>query len=116
MAPNLSGNHDQDHIRSIHLVRSAYEFAKNELVIGGKFVAKVFQGRYLKGIPVFKRNFTLCSFGKSNGDIIWPSMPFQALRLPKRISRTLHYRYWEKRYKDNMRENKRKVAKIYFRY
>lgn len=43
-APNLSGNWSLDHARSIDLVESALEFAKQVLKPGGNFVVKVFQG------------------------------------------------------------------------
>jgi 23S rRNA (uridine2552-2'-O)-methyltransferase len=43
-APNLSGNWNLDHARSIDLVESALEFAKQVLKPGGNFVVKVFQG------------------------------------------------------------------------
>lgn len=43
-APNLSGNWNLDHARSIDLVESALEFAKQVLNPGGNFVVKVFQG------------------------------------------------------------------------
>ncbi|ADI73709.1 ribosomal RNA methyltransferase RrmJ/FtsJ [Methanohalobium evestigatum Z-7303] len=43
-APNLSGNWNLDHARSIDLVESALEFAKQVLKPSGNFVVKVFQG------------------------------------------------------------------------
>lgn len=52
MAPNLSGHHDMDHIKSVGLVREALNFAKMILSPGKStvFLAKVFQGRLLQGI------------------------------------------------------------------
>lgn len=44
MAPNTTGNRDTDHIRIMNLCEDAFNFAKNNLVINGTFVAKVFQG------------------------------------------------------------------------
>lgn len=68
MAPNLSGYHDMDHIRSVDLVRDALTFAKEYLKPGkgGVLLAKVFQGRFLKGklkSPIFK--LTLCAMVQS---------------------------------------------------
>ncbi|MFP4530762.1 MAG: 23S rRNA (uridine(2552)-2'-O)-methyltransferase [Halodesulfurarchaeum sp.] len=47
MAPNMSGEYDLDHARSVHLARTALEMAEQFLVSGGNFVAKVFEGRDL---------------------------------------------------------------------
>ncbi|MDR1031712.1 MAG: RlmE family RNA methyltransferase [Holosporales bacterium] len=44
MAPNTVGHAKTDHIRIISLVRSAADFALNNLALGGSFIAKVFQG------------------------------------------------------------------------
>ena len=44
MAANTTGHQQTDHLRTIHLVELAYEFAKEILVEGGIFIAKVFQG------------------------------------------------------------------------
>ncbi len=44
MAPNTSGHRQTDHIRIIGLIESAAEFAIANLVPGGAFVAKAFQG------------------------------------------------------------------------
>lgn len=44
MAPNISGMKSIDHPRSLHLVELAWNCAKKFLVIGGGFLAKVFQG------------------------------------------------------------------------
>lgn len=44
MAANTTGHQQTDHLRTIHLVELAYEFAKEVLKEGGIFIAKVFQG------------------------------------------------------------------------
>ncbi len=44
MAPDLTGNYSVDHARSIHLAKKALEFCYNNMVDGGRFVVKVFQG------------------------------------------------------------------------
>ena len=44
MAANTTGHQQTDHLRTIHLVELAYEFAKEILREGGIFIAKVFQG------------------------------------------------------------------------
>ena len=44
MAANTTGHQQTDHLRTIHLVELAYEFAKEVLAEGGIFIAKVFQG------------------------------------------------------------------------
>lgn len=44
MAANTTGHQQTDHLRTIHLVELAYEFAKEILIEGGIFIAKVFQG------------------------------------------------------------------------
>ena len=48
MAPNVSGEYELDHARSVHLARQAFETAKAVLAPGGDFVAKVFQGQDLE--------------------------------------------------------------------
>jgi len=48
MAPNVSGEYELDHARSVHLARQALETAEAVLAPGGDFVAKVFQGRDLE--------------------------------------------------------------------
>ena len=45
MAPNMSGIADVDHLRSMHLVELALDFAERVLLPGGDFLVKVFQGR-----------------------------------------------------------------------
>ncbi|SDJ40328.1 23S rRNA Um-2552 2'-O-methyltransferase [Halovenus aranensis] len=47
MAPNMTGDYDLDHARSVHLVRQALDVAEDVLSSGGDFVAKVFDGRDL---------------------------------------------------------------------
>jgi 23S rRNA (uridine2552-2'-O)-methyltransferase len=44
MAPNMSGQYELDHARSVHLARIAFETALELLAPGGDFVAKVFEG------------------------------------------------------------------------
>lgn len=48
MAPNMTGEYDLDHARSIYLGKQAAEVAKSILTRGGDFVVKVFQGRDLE--------------------------------------------------------------------
>ncbi len=50
MAPNMSGEYDLDHARSVHLARQALAVALAVLRPGGDFVAKVFDGRDLDGL------------------------------------------------------------------
>lgn len=45
MAPNVTGEYELDHARSVHLVRQALAVATAVLGPGGEFVAKVFDGR-----------------------------------------------------------------------
>jgi 23S rRNA (uridine2552-2'-O)-methyltransferase len=47
MAPNMSGDYDLDHARSVHLVRQALDVATDLLGSGGDFAAKVFDGQDL---------------------------------------------------------------------
>jgi 23S rRNA (uridine2552-2'-O)-methyltransferase len=44
MAPNVTGEYELDHARSVHLARQAFEVALDVLGPGGDFVAKVFDG------------------------------------------------------------------------
>lgn len=44
MAPNMSGEYELDHARSVHLARQALAVAMDLLASGGDFAAKVFQG------------------------------------------------------------------------
>jgi 23S rRNA (uridine2552-2'-O)-methyltransferase len=58
-APNLSGNWNYDHARSIDLTKSALGCAKKILKPGGHFVVKVFQGDMFKDfLEEVKDNFT----------------------------------------------------------
>lgn len=45
MAPNVTGEYDLDHARSVHLAREALQTARDLLAPGGDFVVKVFDGR-----------------------------------------------------------------------
>jgi 23S rRNA (uridine2552-2'-O)-methyltransferase len=45
MAPNMTGEYDLDHARSVHLVRQAAAVARDVLAPGGDFAAKVFDGK-----------------------------------------------------------------------
>ncbi|MFC7072566.1 23S rRNA (uridine(2552)-2'-O)-methyltransferase [Halovenus rubra] len=47
MAPNMTGEYDLDHARSVHLARQASEVADDILTSGGDLVVKVFDGRDL---------------------------------------------------------------------
>ena len=47
MAPNMTGEYDLDHARSVHLARQALAVATAVLAPGGDLVAKVFDGRDL---------------------------------------------------------------------
>ncbi|WEL18902.1 23S rRNA (uridine2552-2'-O)-methyltransferase [Halorhabdus sp. SVX81] len=47
MAPNVTGEYDLDHARSVHLARQAFEVSLDVLGAGGDLVVKVFDGRDL---------------------------------------------------------------------
>jgi 23S rRNA (uridine2552-2'-O)-methyltransferase len=47
MAPNMSGEYDLDHARSVHLARQAFDVATEVLTSGGDLAVKVFDGRDL---------------------------------------------------------------------
>jgi 23S rRNA (uridine2552-2'-O)-methyltransferase len=47
MAPNMTGDYDLDHARSVHLARQAFEVAERVLVPGGDLAVKVFDGKDL---------------------------------------------------------------------
>ena len=47
MAPNMSGDYDLDHARSVHLARQAFGVALDVLDAGGDLAVKVFDGRDL---------------------------------------------------------------------
>lgn len=50
MAPNMTGEYELDHARSIHLARQAFEIASELLVAGGDLVVKAFDGRDLEDL------------------------------------------------------------------
>ena len=50
MAPNMSGEYDLDHARSVHLARQAFELAVDLLAAGGDLAVKVFDGRDLEDL------------------------------------------------------------------
>ncbi len=47
MAPNMSGEYELDHARSVHLARQAFEVALDVLDTGGDLAVKVFDGQDL---------------------------------------------------------------------
>jgi len=47
MAPNMTGEYDLDHARSVHLARQAFDLAEALLAPGGDLAVKVFDGRDL---------------------------------------------------------------------
>jgi 23S rRNA (uridine2552-2'-O)-methyltransferase len=47
MAPNMTGEYDLDHARSVHLARQAFALAAEVLAAGGDLAVKVFDGRDL---------------------------------------------------------------------
>ena len=47
MAPNMTGEYNLDHARSVYLARQAFETAMDVLDSGGDFVVKVFEGQDL---------------------------------------------------------------------
>lgn len=47
MAPNMTGEYDLDHARSVYLARQALDVAREVLAPGGHLVVKVFDGRDL---------------------------------------------------------------------
>jgi 23S rRNA (uridine2552-2'-O)-methyltransferase len=47
MAPNMTGEYDLDHARSVHLARQAFELADALLASGGDLAVKLFDGRDL---------------------------------------------------------------------
>ncbi|MDR0406828.1 MAG: RlmE family RNA methyltransferase [Holosporales bacterium] len=58
MAPNTTGHARTDHLKNIVLVEEAYAFAVQHLSIGGRFVAKVFQGGTESGVlTILKQDF-----------------------------------------------------------
>ena len=47
LAPNMTGEYQLDHARSVHLARQAFETALDVLDSGGDFAVKVFEGKDL---------------------------------------------------------------------
>ncbi|MFB6310677.1 MAG: SAM-dependent methyltransferase [Salinirussus sp.] len=59
LAPEMSGEYDLDHARSVHLARQALDVALDILNDGGDFVVKVFDGRDLEDLEAdIARDFT----------------------------------------------------------
>ena len=50
MAPNMTGEYDLDHARSVHLARQAFGVAEDVLATDGDLVTKVFQGQDLDAL------------------------------------------------------------------
>ena len=50
MAPNVTGEYDLDHARSVHLARQALDVALDVLDAGGDLAVKVFDGRDLEDL------------------------------------------------------------------
>jgi 23S rRNA (uridine2552-2'-O)-methyltransferase len=50
MAPNMTGEYELDHARSVHLSRMAFQTAQQFLKPGGDLVLKVFEGRDLNDL------------------------------------------------------------------
>jgi 23S rRNA (uridine2552-2'-O)-methyltransferase len=50
MAPNMTGEYDLDHARSVHLARQALDVARDVLAPGGDLAVKVFDGRDLDAL------------------------------------------------------------------
>ncbi|MFA9515757.1 SAM-dependent methyltransferase [Halopenitus sp. H-Gu1] len=50
MAPNMTGEYNLDHARSVHLARQAFEVALDLLAPGGDLIVKVFQGQDLAAL------------------------------------------------------------------
>ena len=55
LAPETTGHRATDHIRIVHLVELAQEFARQTLAPGGSFLAKVFQGGTEGEVPAWLR-------------------------------------------------------------
>jgi 23S rRNA (uridine2552-2'-O)-methyltransferase len=49
MAPNMTGEYNLDHARSVHLARQALDTAREVLKDGGHFAVKVFDGQDFEG-------------------------------------------------------------------
>jgi 23S rRNA (uridine2552-2'-O)-methyltransferase len=50
LAPNMTGEYDLDHARSVHLARQAFAVANDVLATDGDFAVKVFQGQDLDAL------------------------------------------------------------------
>ncbi len=50
MAPNMTGEYNLDHARSVHLARQAFEVALDVLDTGGDLAVKVFEGQDLDAL------------------------------------------------------------------
>ncbi len=50
MAPNMTGEYEVDHARSVHLARQAVAVAEDVLAGGGNLVVKVFEGPDVEGL------------------------------------------------------------------
>jgi len=50
MAPNMTGDYDLDHARSVHLARQAFAVAERVLASGGDLAVKVFDGQDLAAL------------------------------------------------------------------
>jgi len=65
MAPNTTGIPEVDHLRSMNLAESAFDFAKSNLKQNGSFLVKVFQGKNLDNlVKSLKLFFTTVSIIK----------------------------------------------------
>ncbi len=65
MAPDLTGNYSVDHARSIYLAKKALEFCYNNMVGGGRFVVKVFQGEDFEDFMDQVKNLFVSVYGHS---------------------------------------------------
>lgn len=61
MSPNISGNYNVDHARSIELSETAFDFARMVLRPGGHFIVKVFVGDMFKAfLREVSKSFDFC--------------------------------------------------------
>jgi len=56
MAPNMTGDYDLDHARSVHLARQAFAVAERVLASGGDLAVKVFDGQDLADLEADLEN------------------------------------------------------------
>ncbi|MCL9815866.1 23S rRNA (uridine(2552)-2'-O)-methyltransferase [Natronocalculus amylovorans] len=56
MAPNMTGEYNLDHARSVYLARQAFEVAMELLGTGGDLAVKVFEGQDLKALEDDMKN------------------------------------------------------------